>query len=447
MRAAEKEKPETKKITTPTHLDPQHIVIGCLVYHFDTVLAGDVPAPRYFVTRIKPEYFTSELARKVFHVISTLALNAEPVESTVIYAQLKKTEKNIAEYLSQFTKWVSTTHIVSLEMYVRRLQAGFVKRKLAKIGQNLASIENDEFHEADSVIESAEATLLAITDAKEKIEELRQAGTFVDSVCEAVLNSDSELTGDDTGYTFLNWKLLGWRPKELTLIAARPSVGKTAFALDCTLKQAKRGKKIAFFSLEMSEQEIVKRLISQLSGIAVHDWKRFPDEIHAASVEIKKLRIYIDGSTELTPVDFLSKALTLKKRVGLDFVFIDYLQLMSANSSYENTNAKMAEISRRCKLASRALDCPVIALSQLSRKGADRKGEEKRPMLSDLRDSGALEQDADNVIFLHRQKPRTMLQPYESEGLELIIEKARNAMTGITTIDFQPSIFTFRERG
>jgi replicative DNA helicase len=276
-------------------------------------------------------------------------------------------------------------------------------------------------------------------------EPMMKAVEHLEAVQKRVLAGESPITGVPSGIAALDKNTLGFQPGTLTVLAARPSVGKTAFALNIASAAAtKHGKKVAFFSLEMPSDQLALRMLAsegkldwrRLSQgqLSRHDWDRLAtqaDRIGAAS-------IWLDDNFVLTPVELRSKCRKLKRENGgLDLVMIDYLQLMHAPSDRSNQSREqeIATISRSLKALAKELECPIVALSQLNRGVEKRKGEP--PMLSDLRESGAIEQDADIVMFLHRTEEEEQREqggpPPEIQPVQLIIAKQRQGPVG--TID------------
>jgi replicative DNA helicase len=269
----------------------------------------------------------------------------------------------------------------------------------------------------------------------------RRGGDFVTAAAlvtnglpriEQLLKTRRGVTGVPTGFIHFDTMTRGLQPGSLALLAARPSMGKTAFALNVAYHAASHGHVVGFFSLEMCESEVFIRLVSAVGGLDGHRLQAgyaSPadyDRMSVAFSEIAASALYVDDSHDLSALELRSKARRLKAQHGLGLIVVDYLQLMRLPKA-ENRNIAVAEVSRSLKLLARELEVPVLALSQLSRRSEQRS--EKKPMLSDLRDSGALEQDADLVVFIHREE---VCQPTPaSRGFaEIFIGKQRNGPTG-----------------
>ena len=263
--------------------------------------------------------------------------------------------------------------------------------------------------------------------------------------------SSSMLTGIPTGYRRLDTLTSGLQRSDLIILAARPAMGKTSFALNLTRNAAVDANiPVAVFSLEMSKEQLSMRLLtaearidsSRLRGgfFSDDDWNRLT---HAASV-LEQAPIYIDDSADVTPMDIRAKCRRLKADKGLGLVVIDYLQLMRSSTSSERRDLEISEISRSLKILAKELDVPVIALSQLNRMLEQRS--DKRPMLSDLRESGSLEQDADIVAFIYRDEVYNQDENNPNRGkAEIIIGKQRNGPVGIASLAFVKAYTRFEE--
>jgi replicative DNA helicase len=312
------------------------------------------------------------------------------------------------------------------------------KRRLmaaaARILEDSARAEKD----AKALVDDAERLIFGVSEADCARGEFSDAKALAEA-CYAELQELAEggaPVGVLTGFADFDHMTQGLKPGALILIAARPSMGKSAFALNVAWHAAKHAQTVGFYSLEMSKSEIGKRLVSSISGVDSQDIQRgrFAGaddvKIGQALAALSGSRLHVDDTANLSAFDVRGKARRLKAQHGLDLVIVDYLQLMQAGDA-ENRNIAIAEMSRSLKLLARELGIPVVALSQLSRE-TERRGD-KKPMLSDLRDSGALEQDADLVAFIHRAE--VYQQTPDNAGIaELIIAKQRNGPTGLVRL-------------
>ncbi|QRI44043.1 replicative DNA helicase [Mycoplasma phage sp.] len=304
-----------------------------------------------------------------------------------------------------------------------------------------------------------------MNDASEKVKtnEYKSIKDISDNYFNDLMNKrmtkENNIFGVPTGYDALDKNTQGFKGGELIIIAARPAMGKTAFALNIATNAARVGKKVAFFSLEMSEFQLMSRIYSAITEIDASKLKRpqfisneeLRSIVSAKQNVIDKISLFIDDSTSSKLEDIVFKARKVKKTTGLDLIIVDYLQLISDETKGQNRQNEVAKISRTLKQLARELDVPVIALSQLSRSVESR--EDKRPLLSDLRESGAIEQDADMVVFIYRDdyynknKKNSSFEQNQSIGsiVEVIIAKYRSGATDNKKLRFQMNISRFSE--
>ena len=333
-----------------------------------------------------------------------------------------------------------------------------VLRQLVKVSTEIAAMGYEANDEVGVLLDTAESRILEISNRKKKADFTPISAVLMDSVqsIEKLLNNKGGLTGIPTGFNDLDKLTSGLHPSDFIILAARPSMGKTALALNIVQNVALRAHKrvggdprsVAFFSLEMSKEQLVNRMLCAEANIDSQrlrvgemndkDW----DALWAACDTMSKAKIYIDDTAGITVMDMRSRARRLKAEHGLDLIVVDYLQLMQG-SGKRNTSGdrqqEVSEISRSLKALARELDVPVLALSQLSR-GVEAR-QVKRPMLSDLRESGSLEQDADIVAFLYREdyyNPET-----ENKHTELIIAKHRNGPVDTVNLFFHKQFTKF----
>ena len=333
-----------------------------------------------------------------------------------------------------------------------------VLRQLVKVSTEIAAMGYEANDEVGVLLDTAESRILEISNRKKKADFTPISAVLMDSVqsIEKLLNNKGGLTGIPTGFNDLDKLTSGLHPSDFIILAARPSMGKTALALNIVQNVALRAHKrvggdprsVAFFSLEMSKEQLVNRMLCaeasidsqrlRIGEMSDKDW----DALWAACDTMSKAKIYIDDTAGITVMDMRSRARRLKAEHGLDLIVVDYLQLMQG-SGKRNTSGdrqqEVSEISRSLKALARELDVPVLALSQLSR-GVEAR-QVKRPMLSDLRGSGSLEQDADIVAFLYREdyyNPET-----ENKHTELIIAKHRNGPVDTVNLFFHKQFTKF----
>lgn len=307
---------------------------------------------------------------------------------------------------------------------------------------------------ARELLQAAEARIFAIAQQSEQID-LQDLKSLLDEALEQVeANEGRMVTGVSTGFHELDEYTSGFQPGEFIVLAARPSMGKTALALNLAENIAADGRAVAVFSLEMSRQQLVQRLLCARSGIDSHRFRRGmlqPEDYQrllTACGELSTSRMFIDDTPGLTLLQLRSKARRLKERENIDFVVIDYLQLMSTGGRSESRQIEVSEMSRGVKAMARELRLPVVCLSQLNRAAEQREGH--RPRMSDLRESGSIEQDADVVMMLHREDyyhqndPNWALQNPDKMGIaELILAKQRNGPTGVVRLQWNSATTRF----
>lgn len=324
---------------------------------------------------------------------------------------------------------------VNYKEYTKIIKTKSTLRNLIKASQNII---NEAYKGVDEkkVIEQAESDIFAISQNKFSNDLKHISSILEESYANIVKLSQSkgEVTGRNTGFIDLNKVTSGLQPSDLILLAARPSMGKTAFALNLCTNIAKEGNPVIIFSLEMSSVQLIQRILASQSMIELNkikdgkltsdDWIKLVETIK----ELKKLPMYIDDTPGITVNEVRSKLRRIKmKNPKLGAIMIDYLQLMSGSGG-ENRQMEISNISRNLKVVAREMECPLISLSQLSRGPESR--DDKRPFLSDLRDSGAIEQDADIVMFLYRDFYYHRDKLDQKNKSELIIAKHRNGETG-----------------
>ncbi len=331
----------------------------------------------------------------------------------------------------------------SAEHYTRIIRDKAILRRLIQQASSIISNAYASSGDAESVLAQAEQ---AILDVGERVvtRSLVSLKDFAHEAMETLLllsKDGKHVTGVSTGFGALDELTSGLQRSDLIIIAARPSVGKTAFALSLALNAARQDRSIALFSLEMSAEQLFFRLLSMDSHVPLKAIrtgqipKSQQQEVSKTFVRLERLPVYLDDSPLLSLLEMGAKLRRLKVSKGLDMVIVDYLQLMRGTGKFENRNQEVSSISRGLKALAKELAVPVVALSQLSR-APEKRGEGKEPILSDLRDSGSIEQDADLVMFLHRStNPRA--EESESRGrAKLIVAKQRNGPTNTVTLTF-----------
>lgn len=394
------------------------------------------------------DLFYSEKHKKIFKGISELMEKGNPVD----YLSLKTTLDNMgfldqvggASYIAELVQMVPSAS--NIEYYARILEKKFMMRKLINASEQIANSAYAEQGDLENILDNAEKEIFGITqkNTKSTITSIKEGLIETWDHIDKIHNNADELRGVPTGFVDLDNKLSGLQKSDLIILAARPSVGKTSLALDLARNAAvHHNVPVLIFSLEMSSQQLLYRMISSHSR--VDSWKLRTGKLNLNnSEEYERLQqgigelsnapIYIDDQAGTNIVKMRSTARKIKSERGLGLIVVDYLQLMSPTQSRNSDNVvqQISEISKSLKHLARELDVPVLALSQLSRAVEQRQG---KPRLSDLRDSGSIEQDADIVMFIHRED-RYKDHAERDNMVELLIEKHRNGPTGMVTLKF-----------
>jgi len=421
----------------PQDLDAEKSIIGAIMIDRDAIIS--------IAQVIKPEHFYKEAHSDIFSAMFTLYENREPIDLITLTAQLKK--KGVfdkvggAAYLAELASAVPTA--ANIAQYAQIIRDHFIKRQLISASSKSSQAAFDETADVRSILDEAEQAVFALSQ-----EHLRQ--NFIplkDALAESFDRLDElhkkpgGLRGIATGYDDLDSKLAGMQDSNLLILASRPGQGKTSLALNIAANVAIReGLPVGFFSLEMSKEEVVDRLL--VSQSEVDAWRlktgRLDDEdfdrLQEAMGILADSPLYIDDTPAANILEMRTKARRLQVEHGLSFLIVDYLQLV-VGRHLENRVQEVSEISQSLKNLARELKIPVLACSQLSR-AVEQRGT-KKPQLADLRESGAIEQDADVVMFLWRQDPD------DNEHVKLDIQKHRNGPTGELDVIFRPERVKF----
>lgn len=399
--------------------------------------------------------FFLEANRILFSVVNELIASNQPVEASSVVARLNDLNK-LGEiggpaYILQLTD--SAVSSANAEYYVQVIQSKAQLRRLIEVSESITKEGFDGSNDLDDLMDLAEKSILNVTRSR-RTGDFKSSRLVVSTVIEEVMRlreNDDRVTGIATGYRALDGITNGFQRGDLVILAARPSMGKTAFALNLALNAAMLNKQaIAIFSLEMPAEALMKRVLSAKSQIESSKLRTGflkddeLNQLNESAAEMANTKIYIDDSASIKVSEIFSKCRKLKSEHGIDMILIDYLQLISGNGkSSDNRQQEVSEISRSLKALARELETPVIALSQLSRSVEQRQ--DKRPMLSDLRESGAIEQDADIVMFLYRDEYYNRDEENKSpiDRTEINIAKHRNGATGNIELAFNKSINAF----
>ena len=436
----------------PQNIEAEQAVLGAMLIDKEAIAkATEV---------LSADDFYREAHRVIFSAMLELYNKNEPVDMVTVTEILKRDNKledigGIA-YITSLANVVLTA--ANVKYHAEIVAEKSVLRQLVRVSTEIAAMGYEANEDVGTLLDTAESRILEISNRKKKNDFTAINDILMDSVqsIESLLQNKGGLTGLPAGFADLDKLTSGLHPSDFIILAARPSMGKTALALNIVQNVALRAHKViggeprsvAFFSLEMSKEQLVNRMLCAEAGIdsqrlrvgEMHDedWTHLWDACDTMS----RAKIYIDDTAGITAMDMRSRARRLKAEHGLDLIVVDYLQLMQGSGKRNNSGDRqqeVSEISRSLKALARELDVPVLALSQLSRSVESRQV--KRPMLSDLRESGSLEQDADIVAFLYREdyyNPET-----ENKHTELIIAKHRNGPVDTVNLFFQKQFTKF----
>lgn len=435
----------TKERILPHSIEAEQSVLGCVLI--------DQDASMNIVGELKGDDFYVEAHRIIFDAMYTVYANNAPIDFVTLTDELEKTNMlesvGGAEYIATLTNIVPSSS--NYKHYLDIVKRNSVLRKLISASNTI--INNCfEAQNMQDAITFAEKSIFDISQKEDRssLVQLKTATLEVLDKFERIQKDRNSLRGLPTGIYGLDKITNGLQNSDLILIAARPGVGKTSLAMNIVNNAAiKRGASVAVFNLEMPRVQLAQRSLCSVAYVSmeralkgeltVPEWKA----LWAANEKLSKAKIFVDDSSLNTPVDILSKCRRLKSEHGLDLVMIDYLQLMSSGKKTDNRQQEVADMSRGLKIMARELNVPVIVLSQLSRAVESRQG--KVPVLSDLRESGAIEQDADIVMFIH--KPDIPADATEEQRrnymCEIIIAKHRNGALGEVKVKWMGDITTF----
>ncbi len=433
--------------TPPQNLPAEQSVLGAMMISKDAL--SDVSEILSGNDFYRPNHET------IYEAIISLYTRGEPADPITVAAELSKQgqlEKiGGAVYLHDLL--ASAGIAANASHYAKLVREAAVLRRLVNASIRIAQLGYQGQGDVDNIVDEAQQTLFEATEnkASEDYKPLADLMPPTWDELEAIENSGDALSGVPTGFRDLDSLTNGLHPGQMIIVAARPSVGKSTFALDlCRAASLHNEMTSAFFSLEMSRTEIVMKLLSAEAAVSLskmrsgrmdsNDWQRITD--CTAVMDAKPM--FIDDSPNLTMMEIRAKARRLKQRHDLQLVVIDYIQLMSSGKKVESRQLEVSEFSRQIKLLAKELDIPVVALSQLSRNAEQRK--DGVPQLADLRESGSLEQDADVVIMLHRPEMHNPEPTDEQRGLaNFHILKHRNGETGVINAFFQGHFSRFRD--
>ncbi|WP_236616439.1 replicative DNA helicase [Schnuerera ultunensis] len=403
------------------------------------------------IEQLHPEDFYKEANREIFEAIIELFNRNEPVDLITLSEELRKrgTLENLGgvTYLAELSGGVAITS--NVKYYCDIVEEKSILRRLIKSCDDIMAKSYEGTEEVNNIIEEAEKNIFDITQGRhrEGFAPIKEVLLDSFSKIEEMAAHQGELTGLTTGFIDIDQKLSGMQNSDLILLAARPSMGKTALGINIATNSAiKAEASVAIFSLEMSKEQLVQRMISSAAHVDLQkiisgrlnedEWIKIID----AMGPLSQAKIFIDDTAGISLTEMKAKCRRLKIERGLDLIVIDYLQLMQSHGRQENRQQEISAISRGLKALAKEMDCPVIALSQLSR--APELRSDHRPILSDLRESGAIEQDADVVLFLYRDEYYHEDSDKKNIG-EVIIAKHRNGPTGVVELVWKKEFTKF----
>jgi replicative DNA helicase len=427
----------------PQALDMEEAVLGAIMLEKEAVIT--------VLDILKPESFYKDAHRKIFKAVSDLSAREFPVDLYTVTEELRAHNELESVggpvYLTQLTSRVVSA--ANVDYHSRIVAQKYIQRELIRVSTEIQARSFDDTWDVTELLDFSENELFQIAEGnikrevapinlviKEAIREIEEAGKREDA-----------LVGIPSGFTRLDRLTSGWQKSELIIVAARPSMGKTAFALSMARNMAiEHGKNVAIFSCEMSSIQLVNRLIvaeTDIPGDKIRNGRLSEEEWKQLDNRIRKLvqaPIYIDDTPAISIFELRAKCRRLMAQRKLDIVIVDYLQLMSGPDNAGSREQEVSNISRSLKSIAKELNVPIIALSQLNR-SVEMRGGTKRPLLSDLRESGAIEQDADMVVFIHRQEKFGLLtfeDGSSTKGIaEIILAKNRNGPVDDVRLKFR----------
>lgn len=443
-------KPEIKQILTdstgklpPRDTELEEIVLGACMLEKDAYMN--------VCDLLVADSFYDPVNKKIFEAITTLGVNQRPIDMMTVTEQLRRDgtleEVGGALHIAELTARVYSS--ANLEFHAGIVAQKYLARRLITFAVNVETKAYDESNDIEDLLQETESQLFDISQNQLK-REVTQIDPVINTALEQIqnaANNESGLSGLQTGYRDLDKITSGWQNSDLIIIAARPAMGKTAFVLSMAKNMAVDfNVPIAIFTLEMSNVQLIKRLISNvasLEGEKIKSGRLSPDEEDRLNSRIRTIYgapLYLDETPGLSITELRTKARRLVREKGVKMIMIDYLQLMNASGQkLGSREQEVSTISRSLKALAKELDIPIIALSQLNRSTESR--EDKRPVLSDLRESGAIEQDADIVCFIHRPEYYTRAtQDGEGNNIKglayLIVAKHRSGGVGDVKLHF-----------
>ncbi|MEZ4861500.1 MAG: replicative DNA helicase [Caldilineaceae bacterium] len=441
---SEFERPER---AIPANIEAERAVLGSLMIDPDAIIK--------IANYLRPEDFFRERHSWLYEAMRALHERREPLDFVTLVDELERRERleeiGGPAYLTELI--ANTPTALYVDHYARIVERTAVLRRLIAAAGKIAELAYDESQEVDEVVDRAEQIIFGISESRihRDLTPIRAIMTSVVDRIDFLSRNQGTLMGVPTGFTMMDRLLGGLQKSDLIILAARPGMGKTSFVLSIAQNAAKRYQaRVAFFALEMSNDQMVQRLLAMETGIDSHRLRlgtiheeEWPILLEAANM-LSNTSVFIDDTPAASVTDIRTKCRRLYAEHGLDMIIIDYMQLMTGQSSGRNENRQqeISYISRSLKSLARELNVPVIALSQLSRAVESRS--DKRPMLSDLRESGSIEQDADVVMFIYRED--YYIEETDRQNIaDILVAKHRHGATGTVSLYFRKELTQFRD--
>jgi len=430
----------------PQNLDAERSILGAILLDNHTLNVA--------IQNLKPEDFFLEQHRRVFNQMIALGENQQAIDLVTLTESLHRVgeleSSGGAPYLASLADGMP--RVSNVEHYARIVREKALLRNLIHATHNIQQRALEGEDGADTILDNAESSIFALAEDRVKAGLIPIKDIVRDNFerLEKIFREGKSITGVSTGYTELDKLLSGLQPSELLILAARPSQGKTALALNFAENISIRaGSPVAFFSLEMSKESLLQRLVASVAQIDAHkfrsghlsreDWRRMTEALGT----ISSAPLWIDDAGSTSVLEIGAKARRLKREKGLSLVVVDYLQLITGRGRFSNRQEEVSSISRGLKGLAKELQIPVLVLSQLTRAP---EREERGPQLSDLRESGAIEQDADVVMFIYRPHWSKMeASPEERDQAEIQVAKQRNGPTDKVRFVFRSRLTRFEE--
>ncbi len=436
---------DTTERLVPANIEAEEAVLGSILIDPDAIIK--------IAPTLHADDFYLEKHRWIYQAALDLHERRLPVDFVTLCDEMERRnqlqEAGGPAYITELVNAVPTA--IHVEHYAGIVERTAILRRLISAAGQIAQLAYGDSGEIDEIVDRAEEIVFGVSERhlQRTIAPIRQVMAEVVKRIDYLASHQGELMGVPSGFRLLDKLLGGFQKSDLIILAARPSAGKTALALNMAVNAAKRyGQRVAFFSLEMSAEQLVQRLLAAETGINQQRLRlgqinedEWPLLMEAAGV-LSNTPMFIDDTPALSAMELRTKARRVHAEFGLDLIVVDYLQLMRGDARAENRVQEISYISRSLKGLARELNVPVLALSQLSRAVESRT--EKRPMLSDLRESGALEQDADIVMFIYREDMYDETTDRQNIA-DIIVAKHRNGPTGVVSLYFRKELTQFME--